>query len=103
VTEIGRRTGLLSGVTAFTVSALIGIFTGGDLFMSLLYSLIAGLIFGVGGVMIGNLFEDYTFRAARRQLARQALERELDNELRSVHEDEDSSQDTEEVTPEAAE
>jgi hypothetical protein len=83
VTEIGRRTALIAGVTAFAISTLAGVFTGGDMFMSAMIGMAAGLIFGGGGLLIGNLIENYTFRAAKRELARQALERELEAEIRA--------------------
>jgi hypothetical protein len=102
VTEIGRRTGLFTGVTAFTISALWGIFTG-DMFMSLLYSLVAGIIFGMGGMLIGNLFESYTFRAAKRELTRQAIERELNEQMRVAQVSEDASGESLEVSPEVGE
>ncbi len=102
MTEIGRRTGLFTGVTAFTISALWGIFTG-DMFMSLLYSLVAGIIFGMGGMLIGNLFESYTYRAAKRELTRHAIERELEAQMRAAEEPEDASEESLEVSPEVAE
>jgi len=83
VTEIGRRTALIAGTTAFALSTLAGIFTGGDLLMSTVIGLAAGLIFGAGGLLIGNLIENYTYRAAKRELARQTLERELEAEIRA--------------------
>ena len=80
MTEIGRRTAILSGTIAFAMSVLVGIFYG-DLVKVCLLALAAGLIFGTGGMLIGNLIDGYIIAAAKRELARQALEKELRMEL----------------------
>lgn len=81
LTEIGRRIAILTGTGAFTVSVLIGIFTDGDLVMVSIYGLVAALIFGVGGLLIGNLTENYIVRAAKREVTRRAIEKQLAKEL----------------------
>ena len=86
MTEIGRRIAILAGTGAFTISVLIGIFADGDLVMVLIYGLVAGLIFGIGGLLIGNLTESYIVQAAKREVTRSAIERQLAEELKQQKE-----------------
>lgn len=81
MTEIGRRTAILVGTGAFAISVLLGIFYGGDLVMVSIRGLAAGLLFGAGGLLVGNLADGYVNEAAKREFARRTLERELRREL----------------------
>ena len=81
MTEIGRRAAILAGTGAFAISALIGIFTNGDLIMVSILGLVAGIIFGLGGLLVGNLIDSYIVQAAKREVARRVIERQLAAEL----------------------
>lgn len=59
MTEIGRRTGILIGTTAMTATVLVGLLYNGDLAMIGIYGLIAGIMFGIAGLLIGNLIHSY--------------------------------------------
>ena len=87
LTEIGRRTAILVGTGAFAISVLIGVFSDGDLVMVSLKGLAACLIFGTGGLLIGNLVEAYIVQAARREVARRAVEKQLAAELAAQREE----------------
>ena len=100
VTEIGRRTAMLVGTGALAISVLVGLCYGGDLVIVCINGLAAGLFFGLGGLLIGNLIESYVFRAARRELERQALMRELQRELKESGQ-KDKAAGTKEATGEA--
>ena len=103
LTEIGRRIAILAGTGAFTVSVLIGIFTDGDLVMVSIYGLIAALIFGIGGLLIGNMTENYIVQAAKREVTRRAIERQIAQELSGQNESGEGSAADEEPGEETAE
>jgi len=97
LTEIGRRSAILIGTLAFAISAVIGILHDGDMVLVMIRSVGAALIFGAGGLLIGNMTEGYVFNAARRELARQAMEREIRAEMKAEQqagEDEEENEDT---------
>jgi hypothetical protein len=103
LTEIGRRIAILAGTGAFTICVLIGIFTNGDLVMVFIYGLVAALIFGIGGLLIGNLTESYIVRAARREVTRRAIEHQLAKELSEQNKSEGKGVEAEEPGEEVEE
>lgn len=100
MTEIGRRTAMLVGTGALAICVLVGLYYGGDIVTVCINGLAAGMVFGLGGLLIGNLIESYVYRAARRELERQALMRELQKELRESEQKEKAAG-TKEATGEA--
>jgi hypothetical protein len=81
LTEIGRRGAILAGTLAFAVTMLVGIIADGDLMMASLLALCAGLIFGTGGLLVGNLLESYTTAFSKREYMQRMLERKFAREL----------------------
>lgn len=81
MTEIGRKVGIVTAATSFMLVILAGIFSNGDILWTCFIGLITGLVFGGGGLMIGNLTEKYIQQAAQRELARRAMERKIAEEL----------------------
>ncbi len=97
MTEIGRRTAILVGTGAFAISVLAGVLYGGDLMMASIKGLAAGVVFGAGGLLIGNLIEGYILQAARREAAQRALERELAREMAAKAAEEAASESVEQA------
>lgn len=48
---------------------------------TLVVGLITGVIFGAGGLLVGNLAERYVYQAAQREIARRTMERKIAEEL----------------------
>lgn len=96
MTEIGRRVALIFGGAAFTLSVLIGIISGSDLMWTVILGLVAGIVFGAGGLMVGNLAERYVYQAAQREIGRRAMERQIARELIGENESEETEEESEE-------
>ena len=82
MTEIGRRTAIITATAAFTVHIVVGAIGGGDIVDVVVKGLLAGIIFGLGGLLVGNLFHTYVLNAANREITIKALERELRAKMR---------------------
>lgn len=81
LTEIGRKIGIISAASSFMLVILAGVFSNSDILWTCIMGVIGGLVFGGGGLMIGNLTEKYVRQAAQRELARRAMERKIMEEL----------------------
>lgn len=77
LTEIGRRLGMLFGSAAMLVTILVGLFSHGNIATVAIYGLAAGILFGAGGLLIGSLVQSYIVEAAKKEVERRLLEREL--------------------------
>jgi hypothetical protein len=64
-----------------TINVLVGLFSRGDIMRVALMGLLGGIIFGIGGLLVGNLLNGYIINAAKREITRRAVERELAEEL----------------------
>jgi hypothetical protein len=96
LSEIGRRVAIIFGGSAFTISVLIGVISNGDLMYTCVLGLLAGIFFGTGGLLIGNLAEKYVYQAAQREVTRRAMEQKIAQELigeKGPEETEEGSQD----------
>jgi hypothetical protein len=102
VTEFGRRAALMAGSLAFAISFLVGFFADGDLVAVSLRSFAALVIFGIGGMLIGNLAEGYTVQALRREAMRRQVAREIEREMKAEMSMEEAVEEVEEVTTEIA-
>ncbi len=81
MSEIGRRVAIIFGGSAFTISVLVGVISNGDLMYTCVLGLLAGIFFGTGGLLIGNLAEKYVYQAAQRELTRRAMEQKIAQDL----------------------
>ncbi len=81
MTEFGRRGAILAGATAMLVVVLIAFFTRGNLVSGVIQGLAAALLFGAGGLLIGNLMHGYVISAAQREATRITMQREIAEEL----------------------
>ncbi len=102
MTEIGRRLAILTGTLALVISVLFGVYYGGQLILVCLRGLLAGIIFGTGGMLIGNLIEGYVKRAAKREVVRRALEKEVAEEIMAATESVETNEEIEETAAESA-
>ncbi|MFH1675728.1 MAG: hypothetical protein ABIC40_01800 [bacterium] len=82
MTEIGRRTAIITATAAFAIHIVVGAIGGGDIVDVVVKGLLAGIIFGLCGLLVGNLFQTYVFNAANREITIRALERELRAKMR---------------------
>lgn len=81
MTEIGRKVGIISAASSLMFVILAGVFSNSDILWTCVMGVIGGLVFGGGGLMVGNLTEKYIRLAAQRELARRAMERKIAEEL----------------------
>jgi len=82
MTEIGRRTAIITASAAFTIHIVVGAIGGGDIVDVVVKALLAGIIFGLGGLLLGNLFHTYVLNAANREATIRTLEKELRAKMR---------------------
>ena len=59
------------------ITALVGLFYSDDVVRVVLYGVIAALTFGIGGLLIGNLFHGYVMAAAKREAIDRAVVRKM--------------------------
>lgn len=87
LTEIGRRLAIFAGTTALTLHVLVGLISNGDIVDVLVRGIIAGIIFGLSGLVVGNLIQGYILNAAKREMTRKALEKELRKKMAAGEEE----------------
>jgi hypothetical protein len=59
------------------ITILVGVLSHGNIAYVSIYGLGGGLLFGAGGVVIGNLIHGYVIASAMKEAERLAIEREL--------------------------
>jgi len=69
--------GILLGSIAMAVTVLVGVLNQGNVALISVYGVAAGLLFGIGGVLIGNLIHGYVIEAAIQEAEEGMMEREL--------------------------
>lgn len=81
LTELGRRGAILIGTMVFAIIVVSGTWNNGDPIKVVIQGLLAGIVFGLGGLIIGNLLNTYLFNAARRQAIRHQMEQEIREQM----------------------
>jgi hypothetical protein len=77
LTELGRKIGFLAGAIAMVVTVIIGVVNDGNMAIVSIFGAIGGILFGLGGSMIGNLMHNYILDAARKEAEGNLMKEEL--------------------------
>lgn len=77
MTEFGRRGALAAGAAALAATVVFGILMDGDPVYVVLQGVLAAVIFGAGGLLIGNLLQGYILAAARREVVDAAVRKKM--------------------------